>query len=83
MYLYRAVDSEGNTIYFHLSQRQNAKAAKHFLKKSLTSCHAIQPHIITADGDKAYPVAIRKLKEEKCLPHDTSLRVKKYCNYSA
>ncbi|MBD2813034.1 DDE-type integrase/transposase/recombinase, partial [Xenorhabdus sp. Vera] len=30
--------------------------------------------------DKAYPVAIRKLKEDKCLPHDTPLRVKKYLN---
>ncbi|WP_141543916.1 DDE-type integrase/transposase/recombinase, partial [Bacillus toyonensis] len=28
----------------------------------------------------AYPVAIRKLKEDKCLPHDTPLRVKKYLN---
>lgn len=35
---------------------------------------------ITADGDKAYPVAIRKLKENKCLLHDTPLRVKKYVN---
>ncbi|AXY11294.1 IS6 family transposase (plasmid) [Bacillus thuringiensis LM1212] len=80
MYLYRAVDSEGNTIDFYLSQRRNAKAAKRFLKKALTSCHATKPRTITADGDKAYPVAIRKLKEDKCLPHDTPLRVKKYLN---
>ncbi|MBG9585522.1 transposase, partial [Bacillus thuringiensis] len=80
MYLYRAVDSEGNTIDFYLSQRRNAKAAKRFLKKSLASCHAKKPRTITADGDKAYPVAIWKLKEDKCLPHDTPLRVKKYLN---
>ncbi|HHK5537233.1 TPA: IS6 family transposase [Bacillus mobilis] len=80
MYLYRAVDSEGNTIDFYLSQRRNAKAAKRFLKKALASCHATNPRIITADGDKAYPVAIRKLKEDKRLPHDTPLRVKKYLN---
>ncbi|MBD2786868.1 DDE-type integrase/transposase/recombinase, partial [Xenorhabdus sp. 3] len=30
--------------------------------------------------DKAYPVAIRELKEEKCIPHSTPLRVKKYLN---
>ncbi len=36
------------------------------------------PRTITADGDKAYPVAIRKLKENKCLPQDIPLRVKKY-----
>ncbi|PEP92132.1 IS6 family transposase [Bacillus toyonensis] len=80
MYLYRAVDSKGNTIDFYLSQRRNAKAAKRFLKKALASCHATKPRTITADGDKAYPVAIRKLKEEKRLPHDTPLRVKKYLN---
>ncbi|PHF87818.1 IS6 family transposase, partial [Bacillus toyonensis] len=80
MYLYRAVDSEGNTIDFYLSQRRNAKAAKRFLKKALASCHATKPRTITADGDKAYPVAIRKLKEKKSLPHHTPLRVKKYLN---
>ncbi|PFY28497.1 IS6 family transposase, partial [Bacillus toyonensis] len=80
MYLYRAIDSEGNTIDFHLSQRRDAKAAKRFLKKSLVSCHATRPRSITVDGDKAYPVAIRELKEEKYLPHGMPLRVKKYLN---
>lgn len=80
MYLYRAVDSEGNTIDFYLSQRRNAKAAKRFLKKALASCHATKPRTITDDGDKAYPVAIRKLKADNCLPHNTPLRVKKYLN---
>ncbi|MGX5575988.1 IS6 family transposase [Bacillus toyonensis] len=82
MYLYRAIDSEGNTIDFYLSQRRNANAAERFLKKVLASCHATKPRTITADGDKAYPVAIRKLKEEKHLPHCTPLRVKKYLNNS-
>ena len=80
MYLYRAIDSEGNTIDFYLSRRRNADAAKRFLKKALASCHAPKPRAITADGDKAYPVAIRKLKEEKRLPQCTPLRVKKYLN---
>ncbi|ANS51826.1 transposase [Bacillus thuringiensis] len=76
MYLYRAIDSEGNTIDFYLSRKRDAKAAKRFLKKALASCHATKPRSITADGDTAYPVAIRELKEEKCIP----LRVKKYLN---
>ncbi|MGH1232811.1 IS6 family transposase [Bacillus toyonensis] len=80
MYLYRAIDSEGNTIDFYLSRKRDAKAAKRFLKKALTSCHATKPRSITADGDKAYPVAIRELKKEKCIPHSTPLRVKKYLN---
>ncbi|ANS52211.1 hypothetical protein BT246_69200 (plasmid) [Bacillus thuringiensis] len=76
MYLYRAIDSEGNTIGFYLSRKRDTKAAKRFLKKALASCHATKPRLITADGDKAYPVAMRELKEEKCIP----LRVKKYLN---
>ncbi|MBG9832078.1 IS6 family transposase [Bacillus wiedmannii] len=80
MYLYRAIDSEGNTIDFYLSCKRDAKAAKCFLKKALASCHATKPRSITADGDKAYPVAIRELKEEQCIPHSMPLRVKKYLN---
>ncbi|OTW56022.1 IS6 family transposase, partial [Bacillus thuringiensis serovar mexicanensis] len=80
MYLYRAIDSEGNTIDFYLSRKRDAKAAKCFLKKALASCHATKPRSITADGDKAYPVAIRELKKQKCIPHSTPLRVKKYLN---
>lgn len=62
MYLYRAIDSERNTIDFYLSSKCDAKAAMRFLKKSLVSCHATAPRSITADGDKAYPVVIRELK---------------------
>ena len=35
MYLYRAVDSEGNTIDFYLSKTRDKKAAKRFFKKGL------------------------------------------------
>ncbi|HDR4949087.1 TPA: IS6 family transposase [Bacillus cereus] len=80
MYLYRAIDSEGNTIDFYVSRKRDAKAAKRFLKKALASCHATKPRSITADGDKAYPVAIRELKEEKYIPNGIPLRVKKYLN---
>ncbi|MGE6593448.1 IS6 family transposase [Bacillus mycoides] len=80
MYLYRAIDSEGNTIDFYLSSKRDAKATKRFLKKALVSCHATGPRSITVDGDKAYPVAIRELKDEQCIPHGMPLRVKKYLN---
>ncbi|QPW51636.1 IS6 family transposase (plasmid) [Bacillus thuringiensis] len=80
MYLYRAVDSEGNTLDFYLSNKRDAKAAKRFLKKALASCHVTKPRVITVDGDKAYPVAIRELKNEKSIPYGMPLRVKKYLN---
>ncbi len=53
MYLYRAIDSEGNTIDFYLSRKRDAKATKCFLKQALISCHATKLRLITADGDKA------------------------------
>lgn len=56
MYLYRTIDSQGNTIDFYLSQRRNAKAAKSFLKKALVFCHATKPRTITADGDHFIPL---------------------------
>ncbi len=47
MYLYRAVDSEGNTIDFYLSKTRTHKAAKRFFKKDLQSFHASKPRAIT------------------------------------
>ncbi|PFW15679.1 IS6 family transposase, partial [Bacillus thuringiensis] len=32
------------------------------------------------EPDKAYPVAIRDLEDEQCIPHGMPLRVKKYLN---
>jgi len=49
MYLYRTVDSEGNTINFYLSQTKNHKAAKRFFKKALQPLHVSIPHVITVD----------------------------------
>ena len=65
MYLYRAVDSEGNTIDFYLSKSRNHKAAKRFFKKALRSFHVSKPRIITVDKNPAYPIAIEQLKKEK------------------
>ena len=65
MYLFRAVDSEGNTIDFYLSKTRNPKAAKRFFKKALQSFHISKPRTITIDKNPAYPVAITKLKKEK------------------
>ncbi len=47
MYLYRAVDSEGNTIDFYLSKSRNYKTAKRFFKKALRFFHALKSCVIT------------------------------------
>ncbi len=80
MYLYRAVDSEGNTIDFYLSKSRNHKAAKRFFKKALRSFHVSKPRIITVDKNPVYPIAIEQLKKEKRIPTGTKIRRIKYLN---
>lgn len=54
-YLYRAVDSLGQTIDFLLSARRNATAAKRFFRKALAQPHTVTPRTITVDKNPAYP----------------------------
>ncbi|MED1116026.1 IS6 family transposase [Bacillus paramycoides] len=80
MYLYRTVDSKGNTIDFHLSKTRDHKAAKRLFKKALRSFHVSKPHVITVDKNSAYPIAIKMLKKEKNIPNGMRLRQQKYLN---
>jgi transposase, IS6 family len=80
MYLYRAVDSEGNTIDFYLSKTRTTEAAKHFFKKALRSFHVSNPRVITVDKNPAYPMAIEELKNRKKMPVGIQLRRVKYLN---
>ena len=80
MYLYRAVDSEGNTIDFYLSELRDKQAAKRFFKKALATCHSTTPRVITVDKNPVYPVAIQELKEEKSMPEGIRVRQIQYLN---
>ena len=79
-YLYRAVDSAGNTLDFMLSAKRDAKAAKCFLKKVLNSPHTVEPRVITVDENAAYPPAATGLKADEALPETTETRQSKYLN---
>jgi len=79
-YLYRAVDSDGNTIDFMLSAKRDRKAAKRFFKKALGSNHNQTPRVITVDKNPAYPIAIHELKNDRILPKNVGLRQIKYLN---
>ena len=79
-YLYRAVDSEGNTLDFMLSARRNKKAAKRFFKKVLKARQNKQPRVINVDKNAAYPPAIDELKEDELLEENSELRQVKYLN---
>ncbi|PGC30997.1 IS6 family transposase [Bacillus pseudomycoides] len=80
MYLYRAVDSKGNTIGFYLSKARNHKAAKRFFKKALQSFHISEPRVVTVDKNPAYPIAVEELRKEKKMPLGIQLRQVKYLN---
>ncbi|MDR4173956.1 IS6 family transposase [Bacillus nitratireducens] len=80
MYLYRAVDSRGNTIEFCLGKTRDQKTAKRFFKKALRSFHVSQPRVMTVDKNPAYPIAIEQLKKEKSIPDGMQLRQQKYLN---
>ncbi|PDZ02225.1 IS6 family transposase [Bacillus cereus] len=80
MYLYRAVDSKGNTIDFYLSKARNNKAAKRFFKKALQSFHISEPRVVTVDKNPAYPIAVEELRKEKKMPLGIQLRQVKYLN---
>jgi hypothetical protein len=49
-YLYRAVDSTGDTIDFLLSLKRDASAAKHFFQKALRSPNHARPRVINVES---------------------------------
>ncbi len=77
-YLYRAVDSQGNTLDFLLTAKRDALAAKRFFRKTLKALHTQTPRVITVDKNPAYPKAIEELKAAKKLPEIVKLRQSKY-----
>lgn len=79
-YLYRAVDSAGNTLEFLLSAKRDALAAKRFFRRALKAEHNQSPRVINVDRNAAYPKAIDSLKADKTLPQTSELQPVKYLN---
>ena len=79
-YLYRAVDSRGQTIDFLLSARRDAEAAKRFFRKALNQPHTANPRTITVDKNPAYPKAVAELKDDGELWRASQLRQAKFLN---
>ena len=57
MYLYRGVDSNGDTLDFLLRAKRDRSAAKAFFGKTLAAAHTTPPRVITVDKNPAYPLA--------------------------
>jgi putative transposase len=71
-YLYRAVDKDGKTIDFLLTEHRDEQAAKRFLTKAIRR-HGGVPEKITIAGSAANEAAIKCYNEE----HGTAIVIRK------
>ena len=79
-YLYRAVDSVGDTIDFMLSPKRDLTAARLFLRLALSGADGVRPRVINVDGHPAYARAIAELKHTGELGRRCSCRPSPYLN---
>ena len=78
--MYRAVDSQGNTIDFMLSKTRDMNAARRFFEKALNAEHVPNPRVVNVDKNIAYPPAFDALKKEKKLAETSWLMHVRYLN---
>jgi IS6 family transposase len=80
MYLFRAVDDRGQTVDFYLSETRDRDAAKRFLQAALANPDNRPPHVLTMDGNRSYPAAIRELKNAGAIRPACRHRCRQYEN---
>src|SRR5215472_11500846 len=80
MYLFRAVDSGGQTVDFYLWETRDCEAAKLFLIRALANPDNRPARVFARDGLPSYSAAIRELQEEGHLPRRSRQRTRRYCN---
>ena len=79
-YLYRALDSMGQTIDFLLTAKRDTAAAKRFLRRAIEASSNPMPRVINVDKNPAYPAAMEALKADGEIPRRVALRQCKYLN---
>jgi transposase, IS6 family len=80
LYLFRAVDSQGQTVDFLLSETRDREAARRFLKKALSNPDNLPPHVFARDGLRSYPAAIRELQNEGLMHRHCRHPTRPYAN---
>jgi len=78
-YLYRAVDSAGETIEFMLSPKRDLVAETLFLRLALSG-GGPRPRVINVDGHPAYAGAVDELKQAGELGRGCRCRTAPYLN---
>ncbi|SFU88588.1 DDE domain-containing protein [Xenorhabdus koppenhoeferi] len=77
-YLYRAVDSDGNTVEFLLTDHRDNKAALRFFKKAMRQ-HG-QPEVVMLDKSGANKAAVDELNQGKSTDEAIIIRQNNYLN---
>jgi len=77
-YLYRAVDKQGRTVDFQLSERRDVAAAKAFFRKAMK--HNRTPRVITLDAYVASHRAVREMKVDGGMEKRVRVRSSKFLN---
>ena len=76
MYLYRAVDSTGQTLDFLLNETRSTRAVNRFFRKVLGRPNTMSPRVINVDKSPSYIGALRGLKQKNLLPEQCRRRPK-------
>ncbi|WP_129019436.1 IS6 family transposase [Yersinia enterocolitica] len=77
-YLYRAVDTAGQTIDFLLTAKRDAAAALRFFRKAIR--HHGEPEVVTIDKSGANTAALTTLNTDKTEDETITIRQSKYLN---
>ncbi len=77
-YLYRAVDTAGQTINFLLTAKRVAAAAQRFFRKAIR--HHDEPEVVTIDKSGANTAALVTLNAGKPGEETITIRQSKYLN---
>ena len=80
VYLYRAVDSRGQTIDFRLSVKRDAPGRQALFQEAPARSNTVNPRTITVDKNAAYPKAVAEMKKDRKLWRFSKLRQVKYLN---